>query len=471
MLRRGFVAHAVTLAGGTAAGQGLVALSTPVLTRLYSPTDVGILAVYTSVLSILNVFAAMRYEMAIPLPEEESDGRNLVVLCFGIVAATTLATLAAVLLFGHYLVGFSRTPGLRPYLLLLPISILGSGAYQTLNYWAARRKAFGVLSATKATQSAGQVGIQIGGGLLHFGAGSLILGFIASNCLGIGSLLRRTGLSAADVSLARIAAVARAYRNFPLYNTLHGVTNVLGFQLPPLLFARYFGTESAGQFGVTMRVLGVPSFLVGQALAQVFYATVAEHRDEEQSRALTERVAAALFVVSFPLYSLVALHGPYLFSLVLGGRWETSGRYAQLMVPWFVFSFVASPLATFVLVKGKQRAAMFVSLYETGLRVMGIWIGIRYGSALLSVGLFAAAGTIIYVAYLGWVLRLVGTGLAHWAARMARFGASGVALVAVLWLQSRWLGPALPLASLLLSAASLGLFLAFSWRRVARSMA
>lgn len=36
------------LAGGTAAGQAIVVLASPLLTRLYSPEDFGLLAVYAA---------------------------------------------------------------------------------------------------------------------------------------------------------------------------------------------------------------------------------------------------------------------------------------------------------------------------------------------------------------------------------------------------------------------------------------
>ena len=45
----------VTLASGTAMAQLLLAIAMPVLTRLYTPTDYGSLAVYASTLTVLLV--------------------------------------------------------------------------------------------------------------------------------------------------------------------------------------------------------------------------------------------------------------------------------------------------------------------------------------------------------------------------------------------------------------------------------
>lgn len=46
------------LAGGTAAGQAIVVLASPILTRLYTPEDFGLLAVYAALLGIISVVAS-----------------------------------------------------------------------------------------------------------------------------------------------------------------------------------------------------------------------------------------------------------------------------------------------------------------------------------------------------------------------------------------------------------------------------
>ena len=72
----------MTFASGTAVAQLLLALAMPVLTRLYTPADYGALAVYSSMLTVLVVVASLRYEPAIPLPEDEMTAGSLLVLTF-----------------------------------------------------------------------------------------------------------------------------------------------------------------------------------------------------------------------------------------------------------------------------------------------------------------------------------------------------------------------------------------------------
>ena len=55
------------LVGGTAGVQVLTVLAAPLLTRLYSSEDFGLLSVYTSLLALIGVIFSLRYELAIPL--------------------------------------------------------------------------------------------------------------------------------------------------------------------------------------------------------------------------------------------------------------------------------------------------------------------------------------------------------------------------------------------------------------------
>lgn len=76
----GFARNVATLAGGAAVAQFLPVLFTPLLTRLYSPADFGVLTQFVAWLSNLVVIATWRYDMAVVLPEEEADAMRLMVL-------------------------------------------------------------------------------------------------------------------------------------------------------------------------------------------------------------------------------------------------------------------------------------------------------------------------------------------------------------------------------------------------------
>ena len=179
-----FTRHVATLASGTAAGQLLLVLALPALTRLYSPADYGALAVYSSTLTVLLVLASLRFEVAIPLPEDDQVAGSLLGLSLLALGAVTLLVSLFVWLAGDALVALTKVPVLRPYLWLLPVGLAGAGAFQALSYWAIRRRSFGRIARAKVTQGVGQVAAQIGLGLLGAGAPGLLVGDVIGRVAG-----------------------------------------------------------------------------------------------------------------------------------------------------------------------------------------------------------------------------------------------------------------------------------------------
>ena len=62
----------------------------PILTRLYSPEEFGLLAIFISLAAIFSPIASLRYELSILLPKSNSDAKDLAYLCFGIICFFTL---------------------------------------------------------------------------------------------------------------------------------------------------------------------------------------------------------------------------------------------------------------------------------------------------------------------------------------------------------------------------------------------
>ena len=70
----------VVLMTGSAFGQLLVLAASPLLTRLYTPEDFGVLGVFTALLMIFGIAVSLRYELAIPLAEDDARMVNLLAL-------------------------------------------------------------------------------------------------------------------------------------------------------------------------------------------------------------------------------------------------------------------------------------------------------------------------------------------------------------------------------------------------------
>jgi len=76
-IRNDFIKNIFSLLLGTGFAQALAIISSPILTRLYSPEEFGVFALYNSVVAVFLVFASGKYEYAFVLPSNKKEAENL----------------------------------------------------------------------------------------------------------------------------------------------------------------------------------------------------------------------------------------------------------------------------------------------------------------------------------------------------------------------------------------------------------
>ena len=270
----GFAGSVLNLSGSMMIGHGLVLLSTPLLTRLYTPEDFGMLGLYVALLMVLGRVVCLCYEQAIPLPEAKQEAADLLVLGIFIALGMSILAETVVLWRGHAIARLFKMPQLGDYLWLLPLSLLGVGVYQGLNYWSIRNKQFASLAVTNISRSAGRVGTQVVLGLMQVRPVGLLLGNVVGQFGGCGVLTgqiwREGGKHIRAVSLPSMVSSAWRYRRFPMISGGSALLNSLGRNLPPLLLAAYYPAHVVGWFALSQRIVSMPATLVGDAVAKVY---------------------------------------------------------------------------------------------------------------------------------------------------------------------------------------------------------
>ncbi|PMR75017.1 lipopolysaccharide biosynthesis protein [Billgrantia endophytica] len=394
------------LVGGTAGAQLLTVLAAPLLTRLYTPLDFGLLAVYGALLALFTVVASGRYQLAIPLPESDREAAEVVVLSLVVVVVTTLASGLMVGLGREQLASLLGVPALAPWLWLLPVGVAMAGGYQAVSHWAVRTRAFPAIAATRIKQSVSLLAIQFIASPL--GGGGLILGQAVGQGMGTIALARSAMRAVVGhrVRPAGILAAARRYRDFPLFSTWSGLFNTVGKQLPPLLFAALFSPAAAGLYALAHRVLAMPMALIGEAVGKVFFSSAAKAHREGRLGPLVARVHGILAQIAMPPAVVLILAGPELFALAFGETWRPAGEFARWMAPWLYMVFITSPLSHLFSVMERQVQGMAFQALLLIARIGAIAIGAALDDLLLTVALFSVTSAACWVGFLVWIMTL-----------------------------------------------------------------
>ncbi|MDB4949660.1 MAG: hypothetical protein JWM27_2309 [Gemmatimonadetes bacterium] len=407
-----FARGAAALAGGTAIGQAIAALSSPLLTRLYTPSDLGRLGIYSAFVSIAGVATSLRYETAIPAARGDREAADLTWASAALSVGVSLVASAVLWALVRWdLLGYGALP-----LWCVPVTALGLlllSLFTVLRYWFIRRGRFDLISRVMVVQSGARVGGQLGLGLLHLGWTGLLVAEVLGRAAG---LLRMARQAAPDLlprraspRTRRVRATLYRHRNFPLYALPSSALDMAAMMLPLPVIAQLYGPAEAGYFALVQRVVAVPLSLVGASVADAFHNRAAElvRDDPDRLRRFFLRTVGALTALALPGTLLVMLLGPWLFALVFGAQWRTAGELAVLMAPWALAQLVVSPVSRVVYVTGGQRMKLVYDVAALAAVPATVFAARHWHLPLAwSVGVVSGLNVLAYLLYFVVLLRV-----------------------------------------------------------------
>jgi O-antigen/teichoic acid export membrane protein len=392
----GFARSVTILAGGTALAQVVAIAASPVLTRIYKPSDFGALQVFISLMAFAVIASAGRYELAILLPEDEQC--SIDILSVAIVCVCVTATITGMMvLFCHYhWILPASVSVLRGYLWLLPVSVFGGGLYQALSYWAMRNTGYPQIAVSKLTQAGAQVATQLGVGLLVHGSFGLLVGDAIGRVMGSGRFIQDLWSDSSDriraIRLSRMIKVAVRYREYPLVSMWGALINSSGFALPSLFLAQYYGTQGTGWFALVNRVLGVPSALIGLSIAQVYASKAAKlsKSDPKHLMHIFLKTTRHMLYLGLAPCLLFMFFAPSFFQFMFGQAWREAGEYARYLTIMFYASFINSPVQWTLTILEHQRAQFAWDFSRVAVTIFSLALPNHFGYgprvAILSYG-------------------------------------------------------------------------------------
>lgn len=336
------------IAAGSVAGQGLVLLSYPFLTRIYDPTELGLLVVFTSITSMLGVLSTSALEAAVLIPKSDDQAAAVAWAALASVAVTTGCTALAAWFFGPSVAGMLGVPALADFWWLIALTVAVQGCYLVLSEWIVRGRSYGTLGQRNLVQGVGQVATQIGLGVLGARPLGLLLGSAVGRLVGTGGMLTRAGLLRRHrPDLREMVDAVRRFRRFPLVSSWSKLLNTAGLQVPFLVISATYGDASAGLLGLAVRIIGGPAGVLGQAVYQVFNGeSSARLRDSDTEFAsFTRRYVMRLLAIGVGPAVLVAVFSPVAFEFVFGAVWRDAGHFAQLMAIVYLAEFAVTPIS------------------------------------------------------------------------------------------------------------------------------
>lgn len=408
-----FVRNVGMLTSGTVVAQIITLAALPLLTRIYSPEDFSLLAVFSAVLGLVAVVSCFRFNIAIPLPVEDDIAANLLVL--SLLAALLVSSLAAivVVLAPAEISSMLGQPGIAPYLWLVPIGILFAAAYDALQYWASRKRRFSTIMKTRITRAVGGTGTQLFGGMVSPGPGGLILGQVMFSGLGLLGLviqvLRKDYCTILTVTKASVGRAFKRYKAFPIYSVPEALMSTAALEVSVLVIAAYAAGPEAGYLMLAMRVIGLPMGLIGGSVGQVFLTDAGERHVKGQLGSFTRQTMINLLRLGAPPILAVGLVSPFVFPLIFGDEWFRAGLIVAWLAPMFALQFISSPVSMVPHVLDRLGLAMSLQIVGAVVRIGAIMVSAIIAPDVM-VETFAISSAVFYVGTIFFTLWVTAEG-------------------------------------------------------------
>ena len=395
------------LVGGAAFAHIITALALPVATRLYSPADFSVLAVFASVVSIVSAAACLRFDIAVPVAGSDEEAANLLVLALVFAFLISLIVGVTVAIIPEHLQERLGLAAISSYLWLVPVGILLAGAYSAFQGWFVRRSNFGLISRSRIGQSAAMAGAQIGLGTLSLAPLGLLVGHSLNTVVGCVVLgyrvIAQERKLLGTISRRSLRATFFDFSRFPKYSTFEALCNSAAIQLPVIMIAALAIGPEAGYLTLAMSVMQAPMALIGNAIGQVYLSRAPEHYRDGTLAQFTVDTLGGLSKVGVGPLIFAAIVAPDGFAIVFGENWRRAGEMLAWMTPWFIAQFLSSPLSMAVHVTNHQRIALVLQLFGLLVRILAVWAASIWATRFL-VESYALSGFLFYSVYFAVVL-------------------------------------------------------------------
>lgn len=394
-----------TLMTGTGVAQILPILFLPVLTRVYSPSDFGVVAVYLSVVGILSVCASLRYEIAITQPKNDLDSLSILYICIVSAVGFVSLMLLVLLMYSQYVIEFLGLEQLGVWVYFLPLSVLVAAILQALNYWAIRKEKYKSISYSSITQSGITPSAQVLTSYNGFTAPqvNLVLGGVIGQCAAALLLFHNVfpTFKSSAPTINRIKRNFFMYKEFPLFSLPNAMIGTLALQIPVLFLTKIFEVSVVGAFSLVIRILSIPSSLISSVLSNLLLKKFSEasYTGERISKKFLTKVVVSLTVLMIPYILIIYCFGEEIFIIVFGDEWRVAGEMASILIFSIAIRFVVSPLSALLALRQHVKKGMLWQ-FSYLFFMLAIFYVLRDAGVMQVVCAFVAYEVVIYSVYL-----------------------------------------------------------------------
>src|SRR3990172_1233928 len=358
-----------------------------VLARLLTPSDFGLVAAASVVVSFSEIFSW--FGMApVVVQRPTLEARHVrtgftLSLLFGVLLAGLIWLLAPAIASSFRM--NELTPVLRVMVLVFPfhsVSIIsGSLLLRELRFRCLVR-----ISVVSYALGYGVVGVSLA--FMNFGVWALVGGSLAKSVLdSIILLLVQPHPKKPQIDRDALKELLYFGGGF----TIIRVFNYFALEGDNLVVGRWLGTGALGLYGRAYQLMAMPATLFGRVVDGVLFPVIAKMQNETERLATAYRRGVALTaLLVLPASAIIFVLSPEIIQVLLGSKWSGVLIPFQVLTLGMYFRAGYKVGGVLALAKGAVYGSAWRQAVYAILVVVGAWVGQRFGITSVAIGVVLA---------------------------------------------------------------------------------
>jgi O-antigen/teichoic acid export membrane protein len=401
-LNDGFAKDIITLASGSLLAQAITILVSPLLTRIFSPTELGVYALILTAESLFGSIICGRYDVSIVSEQDTKKVYSLIKLS---VLITFIFSLIVSIGYGSFYFIFNEEYRIYSYaIVFIFVMLVLNGLIRILEAYNNRNKEYKIISSVYVLKSFFQNLGSVILGFLKLG----VFGLLLSHTVGMLFGFKRQSISIMplikkiwDSSKSEMKEVMKSHYRQPLYSVPANFANRFSYASISLIVESLFGLEVLGLYSISYKMLGLPLTVLSNNVAKVFYQEASREYDKTGRFIKSfKRTSIFLTLITIPLVLLLYFLAPKAFELVFGPEWYEAGVFVQFLAPMFGIRLIVNTIAYGLQVVKKQHLDLGIQILfiiaSIGCFILSKLLDLNINQFLISISILFSLIYIIY---------------------------------------------------------------------------
>jgi len=341
--------------------QIIIILSSPFITRLYSPETFGTWALFISFVSILSSLVVAGYQNTIIISRDPKETDQLLISCFVLVFLFSLLIFSIMTIGEEYLKKTFKAEKIYFWWHFIIFIVIIHGLTTVLQSYFNRYKEYKILAIIQIYRSIIYLIVVISLGYLKLSFSGLFFAELIASLSIFFYLIYRIDLKKIFLKIdIQTLLVLKKYKKFPLFHLTGSFINIVTSLMPIFFLTKYFSETIAGYYVLAFKSIFAPFGFISSAISTLNMKKVSDllYTKGNAIKYFLKISIILFFIIIIPGFILI-MFGPEIFIFIFGKNWEIAGEFASIVMPAAIVMFIVSPISS-VLTAAKKLNLYFI---------------------------------------------------------------------------------------------------------------